>query len=46
MVFTSVGLVRSFFETIWESIMRISHIFDTSRVRVFDSVCVFDTIQV
>lgn len=46
MVFTSVGLVASFFETIWVCIMRISHVFDTSRVRVFDSVYVFDIIQV
>ena len=27
MVYTSVGLVSSFFDTIWVSIMRISHIF-------------------
>jgi hypothetical protein len=43
---TSVGLVSSVSDTIWESIMTILQFFDTSRVWIIDGIFGFDTIWV
>ena len=41
-----MGLVSSLFNMIWVFVMRISPIFDTSRIWVFEGIVVFDTLQV
>ena len=46
LVLTNGGVVSSFFDTIFVSIVRISHLLDTSRVCALDGLFVFDIIMV